>query len=72
MSLRPAHLLQPGLARITVEAADELTALAVAQRLIDRHNLTGASAPVPGARRRLGARTNVRRRGTAGPARHHR
>ncbi|MGW0902899.1 DUF6207 family protein [Streptomyces sp. NPDC002853] len=50
MNYHPAHLTQPGLARITVEAADEETALAVAHRLIACHNLTGASAPfrVPG------------------------
>ncbi|MEU5958753.1 DUF6207 family protein [Streptomyces sp. NPDC047525] len=50
MTPRPVYLNHPGLARITVAAADEQTALAVAHRLIDRHNLTGASAPyrVPG------------------------
>ncbi|MBB5109448.1 DUF6207 family protein [Streptomyces spectabilis] len=50
MSSRPAHLVLPGMARITVEAADEQAALAVARRLIACHNLTGASAVfrVPG------------------------
>ncbi|MGW7276486.1 DUF6207 family protein [Streptomyces sp. NPDC054864] len=40
----------PGLARTTVAAPDEQTALAVAHRLIAGHNLTGASDPyrVPG------------------------
>ncbi|WP_413251841.1 DUF6207 family protein [Streptomyces spectabilis] len=40
----------PGLARITVEAADEQAALAVARRLITCHHLTDASAVfrVPG------------------------
>ncbi|WP_411138428.1 DUF6207 family protein [Streptomyces sp. C10] len=45
MTQRPAHLSQPGLARITVEAADESTALTIAYRLIERRNLTGLSAP---------------------------
>lgn len=44
MTHRPAHLTQPQLARLTVAAADEQTALAVAQRLIACHNLTGPSA----------------------------
>ncbi|MEV6758435.1 DUF6207 family protein [Streptomyces sp. NPDC051214] len=50
MTRPPAHLVHSGLARITVEAADEQTALAVAHRLVACHNLTGASEPfrVPG------------------------
>ncbi|MFI8930649.1 DUF6207 family protein [Streptomyces sp. NPDC053474] len=49
MSSRPAHLSLPGMARITVEAADEQTALAVARRLIACHNLTGPAVfRVPG------------------------
>ncbi|MFI8932455.1 DUF6207 family protein [Streptomyces sp. NPDC053474] len=50
MNRLPAHLTQPGLARLTVEATDEDTVLAVAGRLIACHNLTGASEPyrVPG------------------------
>ncbi|MEV6758267.1 DUF6207 family protein [Streptomyces sp. NPDC051214] len=66
MTYRPAHLPQPGLTRITVEAANEETALAVAHRLITCHNLTGASAPfrVPrqeGACMRLYGDTQARR-----------
>ncbi|MFK4071954.1 DUF6207 family protein [Streptomyces sp. NPDC029674] len=43
MTSRPAHLSVPGLAQIIVESADAETALAVAYRLIARHNLTGPS-----------------------------
>ncbi|WP_329112869.1 DUF6207 family protein [Streptomyces sp. NBC_01465] len=50
MSPRPAYLSQPGLARITVQSADEETTLAVAWSLVSGRNLTGPSAPyrVPG------------------------
>jgi hypothetical protein len=50
MNSHPVYLDHPGLARITVTAADEQTALAVAHRLIASHNLTSATQPyrVPG------------------------
>lgn len=50
MTHRPAHLTQTGLARITVEAVDESTALTIAYRLIARSNMSGPSEPyrVPG------------------------
>lgn len=44
------HLTQPGIARITIHALDEETAIAVGFALAEHSNLTGPSAPyrVPG------------------------
>ncbi|MFD0555240.1 DUF6207 family protein [Streptomyces rectiviolaceus] len=50
MTSRSVYLNHPGLARITVAAADEQTALAVAHRLIAGHNPHRHLRALPGAR----------------------
>ncbi|MGW4994931.1 DUF6207 family protein [Streptomyces mirabilis] len=44
------HLAQPGIARITIHALDEETAVAVGFALAEHSNVTGPSAPyrIPG------------------------